>query len=68
MIIFLVSLAILAVIFLVLRYLFRSMTEDERWGARHGLGYPMRVVMGSLAFLLSLIETTVSLGVWIADV
>lgn len=68
MIIFLVSLAILAVIFLVLRYLFRSMTEDERWGARHGLGYPIRVVMGSLAFLLSLIETTVSLGVWIADV
>lgn len=68
MIIFLVSLAILAVIFLVLRYLFRSMTEDERWGARHGLGYPIRVVMGSLAFLLSLIETTVSFGVWIADV
>ena len=68
MIYFLVSLAILAVIFLVLRYLFRSMTEDERWGARHGLGYPIRVVMGSLAFLLSLIETTVSLGVWIADV
>ena len=68
MIIFLVSLAILAVIFLVLRYLFRSMTEDERWGARHGLGYPIRVVIGSLAFLLSLIETTVSLGVWIADV
>ena len=64
---FLISLTILAALFIAVRLLFGSMDELDWYIAKAGKGYPIRVLVGSMLFILSLVETFVSLIVWIIN-
>ena len=64
---FLISLVVLIVVLLVERYMVRSLSNDEVVNITYDIDYPTRLVVWGWVKILSIVETLVSLIVWIIN-
>ena len=64
---FLISLVVLVVVLLVERYMVKALSDDEIVKIKYDIEYPTRLVVWGWVKILSIVETLVSLVIWIIN-